>query len=225
MTNHLEIHAGQIASMVEEIEELPDSELKLKTLSLIEGIDHLHRSCIWRLFELVTELGGKGLVDRLSSDPAVKMLFVLYDLIPTEPLRPVETQVPVIASNSGGFIPLASLKRSASWAVAFDSEDLPAGSVHGIEIDLTPVLLVSTDAGTHAYRNACPGSVLPLHLGTLRDGILHCPWHGCRYEAATGRSLQEGQEGQQGKGGLESFDVRVETGRIWVATNRASGQG
>ena len=44
------------------------------------------------MFELLTELGGKGLVDRLATDPAVKTLFVLYDLIPSDPLQPVEWQ-------------------------------------------------------------------------------------------------------------------------------------
>jgi len=57
---------------------------------LLEHVDHLHRSCVWKVFELATQLGGKGLIDRMVQDSAVKTLFMLYDLIPVDPLMPVQ---------------------------------------------------------------------------------------------------------------------------------------
>lgn len=219
MSADLESHANRIATLLSELEEAPDSEVKMTAFELLENVDHLHRSCVWRLFELMTDLGGKGLVDRLASDPAVKMLFVLYDLIPSQPLRPVQSEVEVHAPSASAFVPLANLAgRRAAWKVAFAAEDLPPGSIHGLEIDRVPVLLVSTDGGIFAYRNACSGSVLPLHLGTLLDGVLHCPWHGCRYEARSGAALERSQAS------LEAFDVRVEEGKVHVAMNRSPEQ-
>ena len=52
----------------------------------------MHRACIWRIYELTTELGGKGLVERLQLDPVIKMLFILYDLLPPEPTKPTEAR-------------------------------------------------------------------------------------------------------------------------------------
>src|SRR5262245_15069010 len=106
----LEQHAARIAELMQQIEGGADSPTRESVFALLEHIDHLHRTCVWRLFELVTELGGKGLIDRVAADPAVKTLFVLYDLIPSEPLRPVVSTGPVTEPYTGGFIPVESLR-------------------------------------------------------------------------------------------------------------------
>ena len=69
MSADLESHANRIATLLSELEEAPDSEVKLTAFELLENVDHLHRSCVWRLFELMTDLGGKGLVDPLGQRP------------------------------------------------------------------------------------------------------------------------------------------------------------
>jgi hypothetical protein len=85
----LEQHAARIAELMQQLESGAEPQTRERVFELLEHIDHLHRTCVWRLFELVTELGGKGLIDRVAADPVVKTLFVLYDLIPSDPLRPV----------------------------------------------------------------------------------------------------------------------------------------
>ena len=70
MAEHaLEDHARRLAELVAELESLPESDARSKALELIENVDHLHRSCIWRLFEVLSELGGKGLIERMVSEP------------------------------------------------------------------------------------------------------------------------------------------------------------
>jgi nitrite reductase/ring-hydroxylating ferredoxin subunit len=210
----LEQHAARIAALMQQFEASAEPQTRERIFELLEHIDHLHRTCVWRLFELVTELGGKGLIDRVAADPAVKTLFVLYDLIPSEPLRPVVSTGPVTEPYTGGFIPVESLRlrgRPPDWKVAFAQADLPPGSLQGIEIDGTPVLLCSVEEGVFAYRNSCGGGVLPLHLGTLARDSIHCPWHGCRYDVRTGKRLE-------GAGpDLEPFAVAVRDGTIHVA--------
>jgi nitrite reductase/ring-hydroxylating ferredoxin subunit len=214
MGDRLEHHAARIAELVQQFESGEDDGVKAKLFELLENIDHLHRTCVWRLFELATELGGKGLVDRLAADPAVKTLFVLYDLIPTEPLRPVVSSAPVTPPHSGGLIPLGmdrARRKEAGWQVAFAGQDLPPGTLQAVEVDGLPVLLCSLGAEVFAYRNACGGTALPLHLGTLAGGEIHCPWHGCRYDARTGKQI--------GGTGIElvPFRVTVQDGMIRVA--------
>ena len=215
----LDEHASRIAKLVEHFESSPDSETRSKVFELLENIDHLHRTCVWKLFELLSELGGKGLIDRMTSDPAVKTLFVLYDLIPSEPLRPVESTAPVSAPNMGGFVPLQNVAGlPPSWKVAFSNSDLPPGSLRAVEIEGSPVLLCSLEERVYAYRNGCAGSILPLHVGTLVEGEIHCPWHGCRYDARTGK--QVGGSGLD----LEAFQVTVRDGMVHVATNVTAEQ-
>jgi len=209
----VESHAARVAELVAELEDLPDSDAKAKALELVENVDHLHRTCVWRLFEVLSELGGKGLIERMVSEPSVKALFVLYDLIPSEPLTPLESPANVSQPYAGGFVPLSSIEgvhAEPSWQVVFAREDLPPGALRAIEVDGTPLLLASTEDEVFAYRNSCGGSILPLHLGTLVEGEIHCPWHGCRYDVRTG--VKKGSS----EGGLESFRVDVDGDRIRV---------
>lgn len=84
----VEEDAARIAELVKHFEESKEWETQAKVFEMLERIDHMHRACIWRIYELTTELGGKGLVDRLELDPIIKMLFMLYDLLPPESSRP-----------------------------------------------------------------------------------------------------------------------------------------
>lgn len=90
MSTHEEVEedAARIAELVKHFEESKEWETQGKVFELLERIDHMHRACIWRIYELTTELGGKGLVERLQLDPTVKTLFILYDLLPPESSRP-----------------------------------------------------------------------------------------------------------------------------------------
>src|SRR5262245_28980844 len=209
----LEQHAARIAELMWEFESGGDAVPRERVFELLEHVDHLHRTCVWRLFELVTELGGKGLIDRVAADSAVKTLFVLYDLIPSEPLHPVGGTAPVSGPHEGGFIPVESLRLRGrpDWKVAFARADLPPGSLRAVEIDGTPVLLCGTEHGVFAYRNGCGGGPLPLHLGVQANGEIRCPWHGCRYDVRTGRRLD-------GAGpDLERFRAEVRDGTVHVA--------
>jgi cephalosporin-C deacetylase-like acetyl esterase len=76
--------AARVAELVKYFEESKDWDKQEKVFEMLAHIDHMHRACIWRLFQLTTELGGQGLMDRIQLDPVIKTLFVLYDLLPPE---------------------------------------------------------------------------------------------------------------------------------------------
>jgi hypothetical protein len=80
----VEQDAARIAQLVRHFEESKDYESQEKIFELLERIDRLHRTCVWQIYELTTQLGGKGLIDRLARDPVIKTLFVLYDLFPPD---------------------------------------------------------------------------------------------------------------------------------------------
>jgi 3-phenylpropionate/trans-cinnamate dioxygenase ferredoxin component len=212
----VEDHAERVLQLVQELEHLEDTRVREKVFELLEHIDHLHRTCVWKLFELATQLGGKGLIERMTEDSAVRTLFMLYDLIPIDPLLPTESNVQVTQPGSTGFIPLRNVGgRHPSWRVGFACGDLPAGSMRAVEIDGIPVVICAVDDQVFAYRNGCGRSVLPLHLGAVIEDQIVCPWHGCRYDVRTGRRVS-------GTGSdLESFAVSIQNGTVFVATNTA----
>ena len=84
----VEEDAARIAELVKHFEESKDWPTQEKVFEMLERIDHMHRACVWRIYELTTELGGKGLVDRLQLDPMIKTLFILYDLLPPDSSHP-----------------------------------------------------------------------------------------------------------------------------------------
>jgi len=50
--------------------------------------------------------------------------------------------------------------------------------------------LIANLAGElYAYRNACPGSPLPLDGSRVQGTVLQCPWHGCRFDLRGGKRL------------------------------------
>ena len=85
----VEQDAARIAQLVKRVEESKDYQMQEKIFELLQRIDRLHRICVWRIYELTTELGGKGLVERLARDPIIKTLFVLYDLLPPDEAQPI----------------------------------------------------------------------------------------------------------------------------------------
>lgn len=70
-------------------------------------------------------------------------------------------------------------------------DDVPDG-LHGFLADGYPVLLVRSGGRVRAYQNTCPGSILPLHLGAVEEGVVTCPWHGCRFDLDSGRRHGDG---------------------------------
>ena len=62
-----------------------------------------------------------------------------------------------------------------------------------------------------------------MHLGRLEGTTLVCPWHGCRYDARTGRRQDAGAGAQhagvetQQAASLRVFPVAVQDGEIKVA--------
>ena len=51
------------------------------------------------------------------------------------------------------------------------------------------VALFNVDGTLYALDNECRHAQGPLGEGTVRSGIVTCPWHWWRYELATGRRL------------------------------------
>lgn len=132
----------------------------------------------------------------------------------------VHEPVAVPQRGKGGFIPLQTVSGPAPltrpvFAPVGPVESLPPASMRGISVQGTPVLLCNVAGEVYAFRNACPGSDLPLDGGRLRDFTLLCPWHNCVFDARTGKRL-DGDEGR-----LAVIPVAIRDGLIQLALNVA----
>lgn len=90
--------------------------------------------------------------------------------------------------------------------------DVPMNKPYAFKAGETNVLLIRTDKGLQAYRNACAHQGLPLDGGILdvEGGTLTCPWHGFQFDYGTGECFSAPQCQ------LEPFPTRVSNDQVWV---------
>lgn len=120
-----------------------------------------------------------------------------------------------------GFVPLSALlgpsRPTLTWQPLCSIDDVPTGEVRGMEADGMALLVARLGPQeVYLYRNLCPGSPLPLHLGRVEDDVLHCPWHQCRFDLRGGRRVE-------GEGpGLGVIPVRVTGAQVLLGVRQES---
>jgi nitrite reductase/ring-hydroxylating ferredoxin subunit len=203
----LEGALGQLDALVESFENDPDPTVQERGLALLQAVDAVHRSGLGRLASYLERLDGE-VRRRALSDPAVRVLLELYDLLPPQP-------PPLTA----GFVPLKEmtlkLAPERQWVATRPLAELPPDTVVPVTLRRTRVLLARVGDDVYAYRNGCGSGPMPLDSGRREGDVLVCPWHDCRYELASGRLLNGLGEG------LEAFPAAVIDGQIRV--NLAGG--
>lgn len=72
------------------------------------------------------------------------------------------------------------------WYEAVESKDLPEGTMKGIELAGSKVLLVHTSHGIRAVEDRCGHMSAPMSIGTFKSGVLKCALHSAVFDAETG---------------------------------------
>jgi nitrite reductase/ring-hydroxylating ferredoxin subunit len=103
--------------------------------------------------------------------------------------------------------------RAPEWHDAATLEEVPPGTLRGVQVAGEPVLFCNAGGDIFAYHDACPDTPLALSLGQFDGEAIVCPWHGCRFDPRTGRRLVH-----RGTG-LASFPVAIAGQTIRVAVN------
>ena len=65
--------------------------------------------------------------------------------------------------------------------------EIAEGSLVKARVGIQDLVLIRTGDTILALHNQCAHAGGPLNEGTLVDGRVECPWHGSRFEVATGR--------------------------------------
>ena len=98
------------------------------------------------------------------------------------------------------------------WALGPLESEVSEGSPSRIDTGTMSVLLLRAKGRLHAFINECAHLGLPLDTGEidLKAGVLTCPWHGFRYECATGKCITA--PGSK----LDTVPFRIERGYVLV---------
>lgn len=128
----------------------------------------------------------------------------------------VESVEVVEDQPTAAFIPLGSIGRKdghltgEGWVPGPPAADVPAEGMVRFDVGEDSFVVTNVANRLAAFRNECAHQGMSLDGGLVDDGMLVCPWHGFRYDAATGECLSA--PGAQ----LQQVPLRVEGGVVHV---------
>lgn len=209
---------GHVNGLVGDMERLPFPEVREKVFALLAGIDTLHREALRRLVRLFKE----GVLEKVVTDPAIRTLMELYDLLPPgAEAAGVEAPEHGKSSRLSG-IPIKVVGAAAPpapsrpayphWVpVLLGGDELAPGSVVACDTGERSVLLCRVKDKFFALDARCLEDGSSLAAARLDAYMLACPNHpGCLYDVRQGAHIARG-------GQLECFPVKQEAeGRILV---------
>jgi len=88
----------------------------------------------------------------------------------------------------------------------------PPGSALAVRAGRYEIALFNVGGALYALENACPHQGGPIAEGWVEGLTVTCPWHAWCFDLRTG-NMTLGQFAW-----IDRFDVRVEDGGVWVAS-------
>jgi nitrite reductase/ring-hydroxylating ferredoxin subunit len=203
----------RLERLVGTFESEPDDALRERVFELLEAVDAVHRPLVWAVAERIHREQPE-LFESLLEDPVGSVLFEMYGLVsPRRRGDGGETERP--AAFVGLDDLLSTVPQPLTWRRVAAVEDVGEGALVGAGIDGERVAAVRVDGGLHVYRDACPGTPMPISAGSVRGATVLCPWHDCRFDLRTGRRLD--REGP----GLDELPLDVRAGVLHVGLRLA----
>lgn len=98
------------------------------------------------------------------------------------------------------------------WIQVVKIGEIKPGRMRDFELlDGTMLGVANVDGVHRAFDATCPHRGGPLAGGWLEQGELRCPWHGYRYQLATGGNVAPGDAAS-----VRLFPVRLRDGHVEV---------
>ena len=206
-----------VDGLVEEAESFADPEVKEKVFELLQGIDAIHREALTRLVRLFK----KGVLEQVVTDPAIRTLMELYDLMPQKPgcgeIPDFITGYPPPGSQpkDGKVISEKALLDKVPiphWVPALaKKDDLAPGELVNLLLDDRRVLLCRVGEEFFAVAAECAQDGGSMAGGSVNGYTLTCPLHdGCYYDVRQGARIGAAVK-------IECFPVKLDdNGRVLV---------
>jgi nitrite reductase/ring-hydroxylating ferredoxin subunit/Fe-S cluster biogenesis protein NfuA len=87
------------------------------------------------------------------------------------------------------FVSPFALNGTGDWRAAGKLDEIPEGGIRALVLDGEKVMLHRNGAVVSCLQNACAHLGFPLDDGIIEDGVITCPFHGFRYDLASGECL------------------------------------
>ncbi|HET7699720.1 MAG TPA: Rieske 2Fe-2S domain-containing protein [Candidatus Limnocylindria bacterium] len=204
----LDAELARLERIIGTFENETDDAVRERVFELLESVDAVHRRLIWTLAERLYNERAE-LFDRLLEDPLTSVLFEMYGLV--APSRRAEEggDAPAAPVAMVGLADLeATIPAPLGWYDAGSADEVRADALVARDVEGERVLLVRAPGGVKAYRDRCPEAPMPLNAAVVRDGLILCPWHDCRFDVETGERRDRAGEG------LASIPVTVRDGAV-----------
>jgi nitrite reductase/ring-hydroxylating ferredoxin subunit len=197
---------AEVDARIEAVEAWPDVHAREQVIELLNGVDAIHREALQRLVRLFKE----GVLEQVVTDPAIRTLMEMYDLLPEgEESKPAPRTIPIRA------LPVAPppAPRYPHWVPVLNSSaELPPGGLRSdLVADGLPLLLARREGDWFALDANCAVDGSPLQGASARGYTLSCPRHaGCHYDLRNGERIGGGKP-------IACHPVRVDDdGRVLV---------
>lgn len=99
----------------------------------------------------------------------------------------------------------------ANFIKVVEEDELGEGELYPFEVEGEPYCLARVDGRVYAFTDNCTHISGPLNEGDLEGTTLTCPWHGARFDIATG-AVVRGPARQE----LMTYPVKIEEGAIYI---------
>ena len=103
----------EVQRLIAELEGHSDPTVGTRLVALLQGIDTVHRTALTHLMNAIHGMAGDAFVNRLTADPAIRLLLMSYDLIAVDRRLQAEEALDTVRGHLHG---------------------------HGIDIELTDVV-------------------------------------------------------------------------------------
>jgi nitrite reductase/ring-hydroxylating ferredoxin subunit len=91
-------------------------------------------------------------------------------------------------------------------------DELPSGERKLVEVNCKRIALFNVGGRYYAIDDVCPHRGAPLSEGEIEGEAVVCPWHGAKFELATGEVRR-----LPAVDGVATYEVRLEGAEITIA--------
>ena len=186
-------------SLMRDAENISNAEHKVLIYNILQYFDSIHREPLLRIMNAINH--SKEIKEAVLKDKTVQKLCKLYDIQTEDSPLEQEGTVGFIAEND---VTLLTPRKQKDWIELGFFEEMEDQKLYAKNYERVNFLVSRIGSDVYAVQNQCDGSLLPIDRGTLEEHYLICPWHGCRYDLKTGKSVNK--EYKQ----LDTFPVAIE---------------
>ena len=132
----------EVQRLIAALEAHPDRAIAAQVTALLQGIDTIHRTALTRLVGAIQAIAGEPFMNRLTADPAIRLLLTSYDLLAVDRRLLAEEALDTVRGHLHAHGIDVELADVVGGAVYVRLHGLGAESVEAVRRDLEETLRV-----------------------------------------------------------------------------------